>query len=297
MRVQARAVLLGSLLTAQGRSALARTPSGPKSQIRYATKIDLPTNRRPTKPVKPARLNFGKRIPELGGRDMSDLAQGWMKHFGLLPRKQNPSFASAKVDLFHGQDPSSPVWYLPESWDDANGTRPASAKWKGTVPRGKWIFTPTLYMEVSTLEGNGKKTRELRESATNGQNDLLQLDATLDGEPLGGLYERFQSRFFGWGPLPKGNALEELGGAGPGGAVDTISPLGAPSLKPDLTPPGGIGPGLYSSGSKKPSSRSAVMDGNYLLLPPLSPGEHVLVIQATDESGTVSYRKYKLTYL
>jgi hypothetical protein len=105
------------------------------------------------------------------------------------------------------------------------------------IPSGIALFFPILDVEASILEGNGTNEAELRTAAAALQDHAENLECTIDGVPVADLERyRVQSPLFTFGPLPANNLLG--------------APAGAMSL--------------------------SVADGVYLLLAPLSAGQHTI---------------------
>lgn len=113
------------------------------------------------------------------------------------------------------------------------------------MPSGKALFFPILNAECSTLEGDGDTEAKLRacnllKVVTNPTN----LGAEIDGRKLNiGILKgyRAESPLFIYGPLPDNNVLQFFGFDAPAGATS-----------------------------------KAVADGFYLMLAPLSVGEHTI---------------------
>jgi hypothetical protein len=131
-----------------------------------------------------------------------------------------------------------PVWFL-TGVINVSG----SAVRNCTVPVGKALFFPILNAACSTLEGDGETEEELRACATGLINSVSNVAAEIDGVPIQNLYEDYRapSPLFTYGPLPENNVLQLFG---------HDAPAGATSL--------------------------SVADGFYLMLAPLSVGQHTI---------------------
>jgi hypothetical protein len=169
----------------------------------------------------------------------SELSVAHWKWTYSIPADKHPLFQDGKVDLSQYQPPG-PVWFLGGSFvivPDVNGGVLATANRIGTVPDDKALFFPILTAEASVAEGNGTSYKQLRNSAISQIDPATGLACEIDGKPVKHLDQyRFQSPLFFWGPLPANNLLDFPAG--------TVSP--------------------------------AVSDGYFLLLYPLSPGQHVI---------------------
>ncbi|HEY8550004.1 MAG TPA: hypothetical protein VIL35_08630 [Vicinamibacterales bacterium] len=113
-----------------------------------------------------------------------------------------------------------------------------------TVPSGAYLFVPIVTVECSVAEGgefHGETEPELRACA-NGLLDLVTGPyASIDGKPVkNAAAYRSDTPLFRYGPLAQGNVL--------------------------MLPPG--------------TQSNAVGAGYFLLLPPLSPGDHRIVVRA-----------------
>jgi hypothetical protein len=119
-----------------------------------------------------------------------------------------------------------------------------------TIPPGTALFFPVINSECSIIEGDpfhGDNEEELRECANGHMDNTSGRFAFIDGVPVTNLDDhRTESPLFEFGPLPEDNILG--------------APAGATSLGVDA--------------------------GFYLLIPPLSVGEHVIQFGGTfDELG------------
>jgi hypothetical protein len=140
------------------------------------------------------------------------------------------------------KEQSGPVWFL---------GRGPSPQPNCTVPVGTALFFPIINAECSTLPGDN--TGDTTEAGLRGCANFLAnlidpntLNATLDGVALADLSRyRVQSPFFTIGPLP-------------GGPTNNL--------------------GFFFTGNPTPEGTNgmSVSDGYYLLMHPLSPGQHVL---------------------
>jgi hypothetical protein len=167
-----------------------------------------------------------------------------------LPADAHPLTDTASVSA--GQ--SGPVWFLGGTWaptEDLNGNLMGIADRAVTVPSGKALFMPIVDVESSTAEGNGTTDAELRAGANYFADHAIGLSFTVDGQALGNLDDfRAESPLFTFGPLPENNLL--------GLAEGTTSP--------------------------------AVSDGYFVMLAPLSAGQHVIhftgaFVFTTEEDG------------
>jgi hypothetical protein len=119
-----------------------------------------------------------------------------------------------------------------------------------TIPSGTALFFPILNVEVSEFEPppfNAIGEEALRARANELLDEVTDLFATIDGRAVNGLDAyRTESGLFTWGPLPEGNIFQAFG----------------------LDAPAGTTSDAYDA-------------GYYLLVKPLSVGEHVIHFGAT----------------
>lgn len=175
-------------------------------------------------------------------------AKFWQWNFSM-PVEHHPLFETA--DCSAGQ--TGNLWFLGgtaasfEQIDQGNGVILGTATRTCTVPPGTWLFIPLVNAECSTLPGDhpgfGTTEADLRACATYFTNfvNLSTMTASLDGVPITALNQyRAGSPLFSIGPLPANNIA------------------GAPAG----------------------STATAVSDGYYLMLHPLSVGQHILKFHA-----------------
>jgi hypothetical protein len=129
-----------------------------------------------------------------------------------------------------------------------------------TIPAGTPLFFPVINVECSVFEPDpfhGDNEDELRDCANHHIDNTSGRFAVIDGKPVRNLDAyRTESPLFIWGPLPEDNTF--------GAPEGTMSP--------------------------------AVDAGVYLLLAPLSVGEHVIEFGGTfDEFGASINTKYIIT--
>jgi len=179
------------------------------------------------------------------GKTYGEWSAEWWKWCFSLPVDQHPLFDTA--DGSAGQ--SGHVWFLGGTFtliEGEDGLVVGTADRHVTVPAGKALFFPILNTECSTVEGNGETEEALRECATFFGSSVANPDSNLqcmvDGKALANLINyRVESPFFAYGPLPENNILQAFGLDAPAG---TVSP--------------------------------AVGDGVFIMLAPLSHGEHTI---------------------
>ncbi len=166
----------------------------------------------------------------------------WWQWAYSLPVSKNPFF-DERGDCTNGaQGQSGPVWFL-TGVINVSGT----AERHCTVPAGRMLFFPILNVECATLENNGSTEAELRACTESYMNVVTNVAAELNGRPIQNP-QRFRaaSPLFTYGPLPDDNVVKFIGFDAPGGAT----------------------------------SLSAA-DGFYLMLAPLSVGDHTLHFSGT----------------
>jgi hypothetical protein len=179
------------------------------------------------------------------GKSYGEWSAEWWKWCYSLPVDHHPLFDTA--DCSAGQ--SGPVWFLGGTFTlitGEDGSVIGQATRTCSVPTGKALFFPILNTECSTAEGNGETEEALRGCATfygsAVENPNSNLECTVDGAAVNDVLGfRMQSPLFVYGPLPENNILQSFGLDAP---VGTTSP--------------------------------AVSDGVFLMLAPLSKGDHTI---------------------
>jgi hypothetical protein len=182
-------------------------------------------------------------IPPAANVPYGALSAAWWQWAFSLPVNQNPLFdQSGCANGANGQFEFAPVWFL-AGVINVTGTAVRDC----TVPAGARLFFPIINSECSTIEGNGTTDEELRACAKASIDLVTNVAAEIDGVSVQNLTDyRFESPLFTFGPLPDNNVLQFFG-------VD--APAGATSL--------------------------SVADGYYLLLTPLSVGQHKIHFTGT----------------
>ncbi len=158
-----------------------------------------------------------------------------------LPVDHHPLYDTADCSV--GQ--SGKVWFL----DGTFAPSPvAPGVWEGIkernckVPMGKALFITIVASECSTLEGNGSTEKELRDCVTAQTDHVVSVSFEVDGKALRHMEAyRKQSPLYTFGPLPENNMFQDIGLTAPAG---TMSP--------------------------------SVADGYYIMLAPLSRGNHTI---------------------
>jgi len=171
------------------------------------------------------------------GKTYGEWSAAWWQWALSTPASQHPLTDSA--DCSAGQ--SGKVFFLGGTFTAVPVSGPNEVIGRAvrdcTIPTGKAIFFPILNGECSTLEGNGTTEAELAECAAFLADHVEDMTVTIDGKPLQNLNRyRAQSPLFEFGPLPNPNIF--------GLATGATSP--------------------------------AVADGFYILLAPLSAGDHTI---------------------
>ena len=186
------------------------------------------------------------------GMTYGEWSAKWWQWAYSLPVDQNPFF-DENGNCDHGANGQfGPVWFL-TGVINVSGTAVRNC----TVPAGKALFFPILNSECATLEGNGSTEEVLRVCAKGLVEPISKLEAEIDGVPIQKLWHyRAPSPLFTYGPLPANNVLVMFG---------YVAPCGATSL--------------------------SVADGFYLMLEPLSVGQHTIHF-----AGTVGTFTLDITY-
>jgi hypothetical protein len=143
---------------------------------------------------------------------------------------------------------SGPVWYLAGSFG-GDATRDCN------IPLGKAILFPVINGECSTIEGNGTTEEELRACAKTQADTMNVVQASIDGVDIENLDP-------------------------PDSPYRVQSPLFTFALPPDDV----LGLNTGDSVVTSPS----VADGYWIMLKPLSPGEHTLTFHGEAGEFTLS---------
>ena len=155
-----------------------------------------------------------------------------------LPADRHPLFDTADVSV--GQ--SGDVWFLGGTYTtttDTNGVLHGAAVRDCVIPQGKSLFFPLIDAESSTAEGNGTNYAALLAHSKALIDGVDTLSCAIDGRVLSNLTSyRAASDLFTWGPLPTNNVFGD--------------------------------PANFPAGT----TSQAVSDGYFLMVQPLSPGDH-----------------------
>jgi hypothetical protein len=176
-------------------------------------------------------------IAKMYGMTYGEWSARWWQWAYSLSVDENPFFDVAGDCSNGANGQSGPVWFLTGVINES-GTAVRNC----TVPSGKALFFPILNAECSALEGNGSTEEALRACAIGLIGNEVSLAAEIDGVSIGHLEAyRTSSPLFSFGPLPDDNVLQYFG---------YTASAGATSL--------------------------AVADGFYVMLTPLSVGQHTI---------------------
>jgi len=97
---------------------------------------------------------------------------------------------------------SDHVWFLGATFTQANAAT-AGPQRSCTVPPGTFLFVPIINAEASTLEGNGDTEEELLAPASSLMDLARNMSITIDGTSVPNVDGyRVQSPLFTYGPLP-----------------------------------------------------------------------------------------------
>jgi hypothetical protein len=174
------------------------------------------------------------------GKSYGQWSAEWWRYVYSIPVPNNPLFDETGAKCGVGQ--SGSVFFLVGVINTTG-----SAERNCSVPVGKALFFPVLNTEFDNVFPPGALTvAELRDEATQQMNGAANLSAVLDGRAIGGLESATASPFRTPSPVfsvtfPENNIPQSFGFDVPAG---TYSPF--------------------------------VGDGFYLMLKPLTPGQHTL---------------------
>lgn len=156
-------------------------------------------------------------------------AAHWQWLFSL-PKDHHPLFDTA--DCGAGQ--SGNVWFLGGTFtlvEPEPGVVVGQVARTCTIPHGKALFFPIINAECSTAEGNGTTEQELSDCATELANaiDTSTLACEIDGRPVANLQTfRAKSSLFSIGSLPADNVLDLPAGTTGSAVSDGFFVLVAP---------------------------------------------------------------------
>jgi len=175
------------------------------------------------------------------GRTFGEWSAAWNQWADSIPTAEHPLFDNGPCSV--GQ--SGPVWFLGGKFCALNTTCGTTGVRRFcTLPAGKALYFPVLDVENSTLESPAlTQIADLRSNVESAIDAATNLFCEVDGAPIPHLKERFrvQSSAFGF-TIPSDNFFTA------------------------------VGEGPFKAGTYFP----AVDDGVYVMLPPLSHGQHVI---------------------
>lgn len=188
--------------------------------------------------------------------DIGKLAANWWKWVIAIPFDENPMFDETGEFCDVGQ--SGKVWFLGSTFGFGVWNRSCD------VPAGKAIFFPIVPALFFAPE-DGETEEEVRAGANASMDGVNLLKCTVDGIPLQdllGLKDLFELRAESPAfvlPVPEESILIDFG---------------------------------FPPGARKP----AVADGFWVLLAPLSEGEHVINFRMNIARGDFAGSKHEVTY-
>jgi hypothetical protein len=145
------------------------------------------------------------------GLSYGDWSAKWWQWAFSMPVDHHPLFDTA--DCSTGQ--TGEVWFLGASFSSTQNPNTdeyqAIAIRKCKIPAGKAVFFPVANVEASTIEDNGHGFHQLLASAKGFQDTFTITSAEVDGISIDLNNYRVQSQLFTFGPLPNDNVLQFLG--------------------------------------------------------------------------------------
>jgi hypothetical protein len=189
------------------------------------------------------------------GMTYGEWSAKWYQWQYSLPVDQHPLFDTA--DCNEGQ--TGAVWFLGGTFTvrEENGSVIGEAQRDCAIPVGKALFFPILNGECDEIVDGSTDEAFLRECANTQADHIQDLEVAIDGKEVEHLsLYRAESPFFTYGPLPENNIL--LNSGFPAATAGTTV--------------------------------SSVADGYYLMLAPLSVGDHTVnfkgaVVFTSEEDG------------
>lgn len=175
------------------------------------------------------------------GKSYGEWSAAWWQWIFSIPKDSNPLYDDG-TGKFTTAAQSGDVWFLAGSWNN-----PPTTEIHLNVPEGKAIFLPIINAESSKIEGYGANEAELRSDVEKTIGWVNVKKAIVDGNNLQNL----------------DNYLVE-------------SDLFTFWLPPDVK--GEPNNALGISTGNKGSESIAVAAGYWIMLKPLSPGEHTIYI-------------------
>ena len=181
--------------------------------------------------------------PTVLGKTIGEWSVKWWQWAFAIPASTNPMLDKSGAFSHLGQQ--GPVWFLAGWWGEGEATR------SSTVPRGKYIlFSPANAIWLNTPpNGDDPNNTEadFRQFANDGLPPSIggELEATLDGNPI-----VFNPKT----PI-----------------IRSQSPVFTALFPPDRSPPFD---NVFGLDPKTLTGYPIVSDGFWVMLPPLSPGNH-----------------------
>ena len=177
----------------------------------------------------------------IGGKTYGEWNQEWWQWALSMPVDNHPLYDTA--DSSEGQ--TGKMVFLGSSFESElapSGETITEVDREISISPGTKIFIPLFNVEVSTIEGYGGTEMEMQEQAESFLDLVGSMTVLIDGVPVENP-EQYESPspLFEIGPLPENNVLQDIGVDAPAG-----------------------------------STGDAAANGYYLMLPPLSVGEHTI---------------------
>lgn len=176
-----------------------------------------------------------------GGLTYGEWNEEWWQWAFSMPIDDHPLYDTA--DISEGQ--AGKVLFLGSSFKSEQaptGETITSVDREISISPGTKVLIPLFNVEVSTIEGYEGSEEEMQDQAGSFLDYVESITVLIDGKPVEDP-EQYESPspLFEIGPLPENNVLQDLGADAPAG-----------------------------------STGQAAANGYYLMLPPLSVGEHTI---------------------
>lgn len=203
----------------------------------------------------------GGPLLQTNGATIGEWSGRWWNWLVHIPAATNPLFDQGSGNCAVAQQ--GPVWFLAGSW-----VGPVHRTC--TVPKGRSILFPVVnYFWVQTEFDNATNTESFyRQFVFDGLQPIVNVSVTLDGQPLVFHHEA---------PIVRTQSPKTLARDWP---VDNIF---------------AVDPSVFEPSPGRANNGDSVLDGHWVMLPPLTVGQHTLHFRAGDATSDWQDVVYHLT--